>query len=332
MHKKILFVVVGLGFIMGCTGGLQKRSAVIKTPKPVPEAVYVGTETCRGCHEGLVAEKENVHMRIASFEVPDGYKTGCESCHGPGSVHIESGGDPTKILGPKKDKNDSNPEGVAGICVSCHQNGSCMNWPGSTHQENGVHCTSCHKIHSNSKKSFLIKDEKELCASCHQDVNAQTYFASHHPIKEGKMGCTDCHNPHGGENMEKGMLRTDERVNDLCLKCHTRYQGPFVFEHDPVVENCLICHEPHGSVANNLLRQQEPFLCLQCHEAHFHAARASNSQFPVTVPGDPTNQIAATDRGFQKSFMTKCTQCHPRVHGSDMPSQSVAGQGKGLTR
>ena len=80
------------------------------------------------------------------------------------------------------------------------------------------------------------------------------------------MSCADCHNPHGE-------LTTHERTNDLCLSCHSRYQGPFVFGHAPVEDDCTICHDPHGSVANNLLVQNEPFLCLQCHEGHFHMLR-----------------------------------------------------------
>jgi hypothetical protein len=37
-------------------------------------------------------------------------------------------------------------------------------------------------------------------------------------------------------------------------------------------------------------------------------------------------------RGFQMAYTTKCTQCHSQVHGSDLPSQSVSGSGKVLTR
>ena len=43
------------------------------------------------------------------------------------------------------------------------------------------------------------------------------------------------------------------------------------FEHEPVFEGCDGCHAPHGAVANNLLVQNEPFLCLQCHQPHFHS-------------------------------------------------------------
>lgn len=138
------------------------------------------------------------------------------------------------------------------------------------------------------------------------------------------MSCGDCHNPHGE-------LLTDERSNDLCLNCHTRYQGPFVFGHAPVEDDCTICHDPHGSVANNLLVQNEPFLCLQCHEGHFHILRKS-----ATAPTGAASQALVDalnphgSEGFQTSFGTKCTTCHKVVHGSDNASQPLTGHG--LTR
>ena len=149
---------------------------------------------------------------------------------------------------------------------------------------------------------------------------AKASFPSHHPIQEGKMTCGDCHNPHGE-------LNTHERSNDLCLDCHSRYQGPFVFGHAPVEDDCTICHDPHGSVANNLLVQNEPFLCLQCHEGHFHILRKGSALQDDGVV-EAANPHGA--EGFQTSFATKCTTCHQVVHGSDFPSQPLSGGG--LTR
>jgi DmsE family decaheme c-type cytochrome len=149
------------------------------------------------------------------------------------------------------------------------------------------------------------------------------------------MSCGDCHNPHGE-------LNTHERTNDLCLDCHSRYQGPFVFGHAPVEEDCTICHDPHGSVANNLLVQNEPFLCLQCHEGHFHLLRKGFDPNTGTYntrgkPIDPDLNKTLVDaanphgaEGFQMSFGTKCTTCHQVVHGSDYPSQPLSAGG--LTR
>ncbi len=334
MEKRIFFIILGIAFLLGCTQVLEKRANVIKLPEVAPGASYVGSSTCLDCHEDMANDKNNIHMKIADFEVSGGYKTGCESCHGPASLHVDGDGDTSKII--RFGEEGISPEEIAGVCTTCHQADEVMNWPGSIHAERDVACTECHKVHHNKNKNLMAKNrELDLCSECHKDVTSQMYLMSRHPVKDGKMSCSDCHNPHGSASLEEGMLRTDERVNDLCLTCHTRYQGPFVFEHDPVVEDCLICHDPHGTVANNLLKQQEPFLCLQCHEAHFHAARASSLE-KHGIPGggspyDNGRKLQGTNYGFQKSFMTKCTQCHQYVHGSDFTSQTVTS-GHGLTR
>jgi len=138
-------------------------------------------------------------------------------------------------------------------------------------------------------------------------------------------------------------LKTDERLNDLCLNCHASKQGPFVFEHAPVLEDCTICHAPHGPIANNLLKQNEPFICLQCHELHFHAGKVGydkstdSSGTAVSagyyVTGQYPEAFSHSNRSsFKRAWTTKCTQCHFKIHGSDLPSQAVPGQGKALTR
>lgn len=92
----------------------------------------------------------------------------------------------------------------------------------------------------------------------------------------------------------------------------------------------MICHRPHGAVADNLLAQTEPFLCLQCHEGHFHAG-VNSPEGDRTIRG----VTYANPNGAQSSkfaMLTKCSQCHASVHGSDNPSQSVTSQGESLTR
>lgn len=137
--------------------------------------------------------------------------------------------------------------------------------------------------------------EPYMCYNCHKTQKVQTRMASHHPIPDGKMKCSSCHNPHGGP---KGMLR-EESVLETCRKCHAEKTGPFTFEHPPVGEDCTICHNPHGSVQNNLLVQSEPFLCLKCHAG------------PHSRGGALANPV-----GFAQ-FYTECTNCHNQIHGSD---------------
>lgn len=323
-----LAMLLALSAVIGAcaTGAVRDR---MLTPPTIAGAVHVGDEKCASCHGEVHKGFANtVHGRIADFEVNGGRK-GCESCHGPGSLHAQSGEAKDILSAAKLDAGQS-----SALCLNCHAAGSLMEWHGNEHALNDVACTDCHKIHHGGKSpgKSLKMAEPELCYGCHREYQAKSSFPSHHPVKEGKMTCTSCHQAHGSSL--KG-LKSDERVNDLCYNCHARYQGPFVFEHGPVQEDCNICHDPHGTVANNLLKQNEPFLCLQCHESHFHATRTGSSSTAGlgglaidgtsgTIPGANVNFTNSHGSdAWAEAFGTRCTVCHSKVHGSDLPSQSA---------
>ncbi len=97
-----------------------------------------------------------------------------------------------------------------------------------------------------------------------------------------------------------------------------------------MVEDCSLCHSAHGSVPNNLLTANEPTLCLQCHEFHFHAALLSPDG-PIDV-GGTERENPFGDQSMNVAFTTKCSQCHSQVHGTDLPSQTVSSGGYGLVR
>ncbi|MBN1568104.1 MAG: cytochrome C [Acidobacteria bacterium] len=306
-----------------------------------------GSQRCAACHKNLVAQFTlSVHSRLASFELNNGPQ-GCEACHGSGTRHAKTAS-AKDIVGFK----EAAIADVEKQCLGCHTNSVGINWKHSDHSMHGVTCIQCHKIHGSRPpgpedrallkersmpaaikqttpmtKASLAKPEAVLCVECHKIVGSKMMLSSRHPVREGKMNCSSCHAVHGADN---GNLRTVERQNDLCLSCHTSKQGPFVFDHSPVSESCSTCHVPHGSVANNLLKQNEPFLCLQCHEAHFHIGRTGIETTATTLVGSSRNPFG--ESGFRRAFGTKCTQCHSQVHGSNMPGQSVTGRGKSLTR
>jgi DmsE family decaheme c-type cytochrome len=274
---------------------------------------YVGSDTCYECHDPAGLGEHNVHMRIGSFEV-QGREVGCEGCHGAGEAHVEEG-DATLIR-----RFDGDDDGSSDVCMSCHRTKKLGEWHASAHAADGIGCRTCHSIHEE-------RSPESACATCHAESVARFRLPSHHPVREGKMNCSSCHNVHSAT---ESMLATRMRKNDLCFDCHQEKEGPFIFEHAPVEEDCSICHTPHGSVVNNLLTANEPMLCVQCHDFHFHAGYRASDDPEQEVGGQPReNPFGA--QGFNIAFTTSCTQCHSRVHGSDTPSQTVTGQGQGLT-
>ena len=281
----------------------------------------VGNDVCAGCHEEA---SENFHLTAHGVYFnsrPAFAEYGCESCHGSGVEHVA---DPSaeNILNPAR----SDQFGSTLLCLQCHKGEQFDEWELSDHNGADVNCASCHTAHTPYTEAQPAASA-DLCYGCHTDVKAASMMPSRHPIGEGKLDCTDCHNPHGGT----ALFAQDFTHRELCFSCHADKEGPFVYEHAPVNEDCLYCHTPHGSVANNLLKQNEPALCLNCHAMHFHAT-VEGMDGPFGDFNAPERAGVSSPDGFKQAMLTKCTQCHTEVHGTDHPSQSISDGGNALTR
>jgi len=206
-------------------------------------------------------------------------------------------GDGSNILNPAEDGD------AADLCLSCHAGSEARYWTGSTHQKFSVSCGACHSVHSSwtDDKALANKNETDLCLSCHTDMRKHLHQRSSHPMRDGQMACSDCHTPHGSP--AKSAIAALS-VNDKCYQCHMEKRGPFLWEHVPVREDCMVCHDAHGSNQTNLLVKSAPRLCQSCHLLGHHQ----------TVPGTP-NQMWNTNRS--------CLNCHPQIHGSNHPSGIV---------
>jgi DmsE family decaheme c-type cytochrome len=136
---------------------------------------------------------------------------------------------------------------------------------------------------------------------------------SHHPVREGLMGCESCHNPHDGSTPK--MIRADW-TNELCYQCHTEKRGPFLWEHAPVREDCLNCHNPHGSNHDKLLQAKLPYLCQRCH---------LNTRHPGTFY-DGANSGNTTATASNRAIEHACKNCHQAIHGSNAPSGPYLGR------
>ncbi|MCX5795542.1 MAG: DmsE family decaheme c-type cytochrome [Elusimicrobia bacterium] len=279
------------------TSRLARAEETVKLETAKTEAATeVGATVCAGCHaERAEAFKKSWHGRKmpAMKNVP--FEKSCESCHGPGSLHAAAGGDKSNPgFATTKISAESNER-----CLSCHNQRAVINWKVSAHNQQGLACAQCHKIHEGEGAP---KPKSEVCLDCHKKKRMEINLPFHHPIIEGKMECAGCHNPHGGEFRNLNA----ESTRELCLKCHAEKAGPFAQEHPPVAEDCTICHMPHGSTNNNLLKQAVPNLCLTCHNAH-------HSDSPgYTTPVTAVKALATRQT---------CTNCHFKIHGSDDGSE-----------
>ena len=163
--------------------------------------------------------------------------------------------------------------------------------------------------------------EADTCGSCHKQVRNATMKPSHHPILEGKVKCSDCHNPHGA--LTHVMLK-HETVNQQCYSCHADKRGPHVFSHPPVEENCLTCHTPHGSSHEKLLTDKAPNLCQDCHVTGRHPTSFYGSGQGWTNPSTGAPNTSVSTRFIARG----CLNCHNSIHGSNAPSN----RGKFLIR
>ncbi len=265
-------------------------------------ATYVGGDLCVECHagyeEGLAGTP---HGKAGFTKLSD---RGCETCHGPGSLHLE---DPDVVANQPLITARSAADQSA-VCQQCHDGGEQFFWQGSTHQTRDLSCTSCHGVHTyeSEVKQLKASAETEQCFSCHKDIRAQTWKRSHHPVREGRITCTDCHNPHGAQSDR--MVKAAS-INDQCYSCHAEKRGPFLWDHAPVRESCTNCHTPHGSNHLKLQKTSVPYICQQCH---------SNTRHPGTLY-DRTRLADGTNPA-NREFSRACLNCHSQIHGSNHPS------------
>lgn len=271
------------------------------TPAAQIPLEYIGQETCLGCHVTHAQTYEDTpHGRAIDPRSPAGAR-GCESCHGPGSRHID---DPTEISPPMPFRGMAAAEASA-ACTACHSRGDHALWDGSAHESRDVSCVSCHSAHGfeSDTKMLTAATQTDLCASCHREKVAKIDRSGHMPVREGKMECATCHNVHGTTNVR--LLRAGDSIGESCTSCHADKRGPFLWEHAPSRDGCVTCHDPHGSSNERMLVTRAPILCQRCHVGTRHPSTIYDSGL-----------VATSARVFARS----CVTCHAAIHGSNHPS------------
>jgi DmsE family decaheme c-type cytochrome len=272
---------------------------------PRADKVLKGDAVCTRCHDETEEYPVLAIGKTKHGTVADGRTPTCTSCHGESPTHVNKPADAKERPKPDRSfgKASTTPiEARNQTCLTCHQGGKRMHWQMSLHAARDVTCSSCHQVHAAHDKARDKYTQTEVCFSCHKEQRAQINKPSRHPIREGKVSCSDCHNPHGSAG-PKNLVR--DNVNDTCYTCHMEKRGPFVRTHQPVQEDCSICHNPHGTTAPNLLKVRSPFLCQSCHEP------TSHRDTPGSLTGTSTSANLLA-RG--------CLNCHTNIHGTNNPA------------
>ena len=285
------------------------------------DIVLKGDAKCTACHDEADSPKLLSIGKTSHGVTADGRTPTCTSCHGDSVAHLgHKGSDkppkPDRVFG----KNTATPAAERNqACLSCHSKDSKRHlWAGSAHEVRDVACTSCHQIHTAHDKVRDKRTQPEVCFTCHKEQRAQVNKQSHHPILEGKVSCSDCHNAHGSAGPK---LMKRDSVVETCYTCHMEKRGPFVHNHQPVNDDCSNCHMPHGTTADNLLKARPPLVCYQCHSGHGTPGIAGIA--PGVSGGGTTIAGVTGNSSKANTFIEQgrgCLNCHTEIHGSNNPN------------
>jgi predicted CXXCH cytochrome family protein len=198
-------------FVVSCATISRTRV----TPPSIPGAKFVGNAACVECHGNITRVfPASPHARVQVQNAAMAGSTGCESCHGPGSKHVEAGGGRGKFI--------VNPAKNPSACYECHSQVEAEFHLPQRHPVNEGHmnCLQCHDPHGTDifkpKGGLAMGRQNESCAQCHREQTRPFVF-EHEAMREG---CVVCHNPHGSIN-RKLLVQSDA---NLCLKCHAQVQ------------------------------------------------------------------------------------------------------------
>lgn len=228
--RRLMAVTATALVLVGILGACATVTRTAVLLPEIPGAEYVGTQQCAECHGDIVknfATADHARLMAKGTNGPMALNAGCEACHGPASLHVQSGGDvkPPYGFGPGRPQNSR--EAVRRMIEPA-------------------------------------RATETVCFTCHANVRGQFNLPSHHPVFEGQMSCSVCHPPHKGSiHMGGGVAKLTQ--NESCLRCHEAERGPHTFEHEALREGCSVCHTPHGSVNAKMLTARDANLCVKCH-------------------------------------------------------------------
>lgn len=120
-------------------------------------------------------------------------------------------------------------------------------------------------------------------------------------IHEPQKDCAGCH----GSRKRRGFsteVKLVTKVPELCYECHEGFSAMQGWVHGPVAAGqCLICHDPHKSENEHLLKCPIPELCNFCHEKEEIALVPDHSEEAYLMCNNCHESHTSSERSLLKT-------------------------------
>ena len=198
MHKAIRLAF--FSFLLMCGSPLAVEQALAEPGRHrTPIYTEGGSEDCLRCHSG------NKMRDVAESPHGDGTSPfspaanhDCESCHGPGSIHISRahGGRGFPLLTQFGRGKEVSPRATQlAACLGCHGAESEIEprivFLGSPHDRNNINCSTCHTVHAVSDPLKEPETQYQTCNRCHRRD-----MENHRKMNFDRVSCSRCHDVH----------------------------------------------------------------------------------------------------------------------------------------